>query len=228
MGTLRTILGVGVVLAISSQLMAGLSGLMLGKTPPPAPTPSTPVVITPPSPSPSYNLRTAQLAKLPLTEQERARVVKAATKSLSKNRDNMEKVTFYGPVGFSSTRTEIGAYIGLEDGGAPYVRVKAAYAGDNWVFFEKIKIMVDDEVIYEKTFPRNAIRRDNAAGRVWEIADFDAKINELIVLEKISRAKTAMIRYSGRERLHDHQISSREKAGVAATLKAYKELDQNL
>ena len=213
------ILGAGVVLAIASQVLAGLGGAVAK---PPAP-------IAESATSPSAEHATPSLPLKPqLTEAERAKILEKATKGLKRERDQMEKTTFYLSSAGKSLKTGVGTYIGLADGKAPYLRMNTIYYGDRWIFFDKVKIMADDAIVFERQFRRSAITRDNTAGAVWEIADIVAGAQELATLEAITKSKSATIRFAGRDRIHDHKISSSEKARLKSVLDAYNTLKLQL
>jgi hypothetical protein len=159
-----------------------------------------------------------------LSKDARAKIIMAATKDLKLNRDKIEKTSFYLSKNRNQSNSGIEAYIGISDGGSPYLRVRPIYYGDNWVFFDKIKVMANDEIVYEKTFPRSAVARDNAAGSVWETADYIAEKYDLVALRKIASSSSATIRFDGRDRQHDHKITSRESASMKVVLDAYDKL----
>jgi hypothetical protein len=165
-------------------------------------------------------------AKPSITEKERKKIIADATKSLVRQRDQMERVTFYSAS--KDAHTQVGAYLGIEDDGEPFLRMRTIYFGDRWVFYEKVKIMADDEIVFEKDFRRSDIVRDNADGSVWEVADFVAGKSDLSTLKRIARSKSATVRFEGDERRHDHKVSTIEKTRLQSVLKAYDELQGKL
>lgn len=217
MGTIRTVIGTVIVFAIGINVISGIAGRDDSKVP---------------TGNPSSNLdpeKTAVAAPAPqLSADERARILSNATKGLKVKRDQMEKVTFYSTQSGDAHKTQIAAYLGVVDGGSPYLRMKTVFVGDRWIFFDSIKIMADNEIVLEKTLPRSVITRDNEAGSVWEIADYSPQQEDIHALEKISNAESATIRFSGRDRIRDHKISSAEKAALRSILKAHHELEQRL
>jgi hypothetical protein len=196
--------------------------------------PSTPSSAPPTASGASQNSDTTKSlasasapAKVALTADVRTRALADATKKLKKERDQIEKTTFYSSP-TDGLRTQVGAYFGIADGRSPYLRMKTVYYGDRWVFYDAVKIMADDEVIYEKSFRRTDITRDNAAGDVWEVADYLADANDLRALERISSAKSVTVRFAGRDRVRDHKMTAAEKTGLKSVLAAYTELKQKL
>jgi hypothetical protein len=161
-----------------------------------------------------------------ITEKERKKIIADATKSLVRQRDQMDRVTFY--TASKDGHTQVGAYLGIEDGDAPVLHMRTIYFGDRWVFYEKVKIMADDAIVFERNFSRSDIIRDNANGDVWEVADFVAGQGDLLALKIIARSKSATVRFEGDERRHDHKISLVEKTRLQSVLKAYDELQGRL
>jgi hypothetical protein len=162
-----------------------------------------------------------------LTAKERKQLLDAATKGLKVTRDKIEKISFYQTQ--SGYKSQLGTYFAIsDDSKEPYLRVRAQYYGDNWVFFDTIKIMADDEVIYEKAFRRSEIERDNSAGSVWEVADFLAAPGDMAMLKKVSKSKSATIRFSGGHKQYDHNISKSEAANLATTLKGFENAQRAL
>lgn len=159
---------------------------------------------------------------------ERKRVVLTHTKGLVQERDKIEKISFYSAGRPVYSRPGIDAYISLPDNMLPLLRMKPIYFGDNWIFYETVKIMVDDSVVYERSFKRSDIVRDNSAGSVWETADFVAKEPEVAVLKAIAASKSATIRFSGDERRYDHEVTSKERRDIKKILDAYEKLSSDL
>jgi hypothetical protein len=163
-----------------------------------------------------------------LTPEKRKQVVASATKGLKRNRDDMERVTFFSPPKRNVLSSGFTAYLAVPDTGQPYVRVKSNFYGPSWVFFEHMKIMSDDSIIYERRFPYSEVVRDNSGGSVWETVDFAAEQDEFIALRKIAAASKTVVRFSGRERQHDHRVTKQEGANLQMILNAFENLSQAL
>lgn len=96
------------------------------------------------------------------------------------------------------------------------------YFSKSWVFFRRIKIMADNEVVYEKETARPV--HDNSGGDVWETADYVATDNDIEALRKISSAKKVTVRFAGRDHYDDHQMSAAELADLKKILSTYDSL----
>ncbi len=227
MGTLRVLFGGGIALAVIVNVIAGLAGPSASSFAVKPSSIDNASIATETNSSSIDNNLTSTIAvqmKSHMDDKERARVLAAATKGLKRKRDEMEKVTFYTPAGGDTLKTQVGAYLGLSDGGSPYLRMKNVYYGERWIFFQSVKVLADDEIVLEKVVSRRDITRDNAAGSVWEIADYTPNASEVLALEKISRAKNATIRFSGRDRIFDHNISKAERTALQSVLQAHAKL----
>jgi hypothetical protein len=157
-----------------------------------------------------------------LSDEERKKRVLAATEGLISNRDEMEKVSFFQAKKRNLLSSRIEAYISLSDGTHPYLRVHSNYHGDDWVFYDTIKVMADETVIYEKKFARAEVLRNHASGAVWETADYLAREDDLAALKKIAAASRVTIRFSGRERQHDHKVTKQEASNIKKVIDAYE------
>ena len=155
-----------------------------------------------------------------VTGKERDEIVAGAVKGLVLERDKIEKVSFYSAK-LPRLATRVETYIALPDDKLPYARMKAIYFGDDWIFYDSIKVMVDDQVIYKNEFRRAEVARNNSGGSVWEVADYLANDVELAALNAIANSKSATIRFSGSERRHDHEVTKKERRDIQRVLEAY-------
>lgn len=182
----------------------------------------------PSTPLPSTHTATTTLEKPlkpVLSPEDRARIIGQATRGLKLQRDNMERTSFYSDKNHSRFITNFGAYVGISDGGTAWLRVRAMYYSKSWLFFTRIKIMADNEVVYEKETSRPV--HDNRGGYVWETADFVAKDDDIEALRKIASSKKVTVRFAGRDHYDDHQMSVAELVSlkkILGTLDALKVL----
>lgn len=169
-----------------------------------------------------------QPAKPALTPDERAKLIAGATKGFSLERDKMENISFYTVKAPANFKPELSGYLAVPDKSKPVFRVVFTYRGEKWVFFESVKVMADDQVVFERPFLRSEIARDNSAGLVLEYADIVGRPANIPSFEKIAQAKSVVVRFSGRERRHDHTLSKGEVTRFKKALEAYKSLATDL
>lgn len=163
-----------------------------------------------------------------VTGPERHRIVSSATKGLIHNRDKVEKVSFYSTKTRNSRTTRVECYIGISDNQMPFIRIRATYFGDDWIFFDSVKVMVDDQIVYGRKFQRTGVVRHNAGGSVWETADYVVSDNELGALVAIARGKSATIRFASDQRRHDHDVTKKERQDIQRVLEVYAQLSSEL
>lgn len=181
----------------------------------------------PNAPKPDMALPAAAPPQIVVGE-ERRPIVDALTKNLVLERDKMEGISFYSTKNRDLLSSGLEAYISLPDTRLPLLRVKAQYFGRDWVFYDVIKVMADDVVVYERSFDHNDVHRDNSGGSVWETADYVAHDSDMDALKKIANAKSATIRFSGREHRDDHEISSAERKNLLEAISTYEKLTAQL
>ncbi|HGL5386841.1 hypothetical protein [Burkholderia orbicola] len=170
----------------------------------------------------------APVAKPALTEQQRTALIVKATHGMDVNRDKMEKVSFYTPKIPSDewVKQSLGVYLSIPDGSRVIFRIYPHYTGSDWIFFQRVKVMADDQIVYEKDFPYSEMNHSNNYGRVYESADYAAKDVDIEAMRRIAAAKSVTVRLSGREHQQDYDMSKPDQQRIASALKAYDELQQ--
>lgn len=158
-----------------------------------------------------------------LTAEQRDDLIKRATAGMAVDRDKMESITFYTPKGSPWAGTGIVTYIGIPDGGGPILRMMPAYHGDSWIFFDRIKVMADSKIVYEKSFDHFKMKHDNNTAGVYESVDYPADLNDVVALTAIAGAKSVTVRLAG-DKLEDFELTDADRERIAQTLKAYSAL----
>jgi hypothetical protein len=154
------------------------------------------------------SVATSTALAAPVSAAERKKIIDAATSQLSLERDKMERISFYSNKNSSAGTPKLEAYLSIPDDGAPIFRIRAQYYGDNWIFFDHIKVMADDQVVYDKEPPRP--HHDNSGSSVWETADYAGTIVDIIAMKQIAAAKKVTVRFAGTEHREDHEMSPEE------------------
>ena len=101
------------------------------------------------------------------------------------------------------------------------------YYARSWIFFDTVIISADGHNT-TKTFARADIYRDNSGGRVWEVVDIsmgDSRTgipnSDRTLLERIINSEETVIRFQGRDYIHDHTVTQSEKNGLREVLTAH-------
>lgn len=165
-----------------------------------------------------------------LTGDARQKIVTASTKGFEAERDKMEKITFYTPqITLDAWNTQtLSAYISLPDDGEPILRMNPHYHGDSWIFFQEVKVMADDQIVYDKMLPYEKMKHDNNSAGVFESADYVANDDDISALRKIAAAKSVTVRLSGNQNRQDFDMSAADQKRIADALKAYDTLRASL
>lgn len=174
----------------------------------------------------NYNILMEAEKKLHNLKQE------ALNKELKKFNSEVDKVagvTWYEPKcmpRYINTRCYVLPYLGREDR-LTYMRLKLVYTGDDWVFFDKVIFHIDGEREY-MTFKYFDIKRDNAYGEVWEVADVLVTATEKELIEKIANSKETIVRFQGDEYYYDYTVPNNDKIGMKQILNVYNIIYCNL
>jgi hypothetical protein len=147
----------------------------------------------------------------------------AARKTLRRKVDEMSSaVTLTHPSlpRFVNSRTSIVPYfIGSE--ARPSFRVRFAYVADDWLFVRTISVKTDSGY-YDLTPPQfgdEAIKRDNAAGEIWEWWDAPGDEHYAMLLD-IGRSAKVLVRFSGDKYHQDWRPSVEDRRAIRAMAEA--------
>ena len=143
--------------------------------------------------------------------------------SLRKKYDEFQSVTWYSSKDQARYRNvnQVSLYMG-DTKNDLFLRFRVAYEGEDWVFVQSYKFLLDGEV--SDHIPSVDVVRDNDGGDVWEITDEPADPEIIALARRISEAKVAKIRYEGKEHRYDRVITSKEKKAIREILTAYDSL----
>lgn len=125
-------------------------------------------------------------------------------------------------------RSYIIPYIGYSTGSA-WICIRYNYTGDDWIFWDDLKIYVDG-VIYNRNFDYHDIVRDNDGGNVWEWYDDVVHDNagldnsDLSMLDAIASSEETIIRFEGDTYEYDLVVSSADKQLIREVLTLYQAL----
>ena len=135
--------------------------------------------------------------------------------SFRKEEDVVRGMAFYySPTQpqYIDTRSYVFPYIGKQ-GDNVWLRLMYNYTGDDWVFWKKLTIAVDDERYY-KTVNYFDVVHDNDNGVVWEYIDLDPTENDIDVLWAIAGSDQTIIRFEGDNKQYDLTVLDSDKAAI--------------
>lgn len=144
--------------------------------------------------------------------------------TLREEYDAVEDLTWYFPSTFpeyADTRSYMLPYIAKLDYTA-FLKLRFLYTGDDWVFFDRVIISVDEET-YRKSFDYFDIHRGNDT-EVWEYIDINPTPEDMRILNDIVNSETTIVRFQGDEHKYDLTIDSDDKAAIGEVINAYNAL----
>ncbi|MDQ6479832.1 hypothetical protein [Dyadobacter sp. LHD-138] len=143
---------------------------------------------------------------------------------LRKDKDDFQETTFYKDPNSPKTsiENEILLYLG-RSGDYVYPRLQIQYSGDDWLFVSTYHFVIDGQK--RTILPEEKITRDNGSGLVWEYVDKKPSNIDLLILKEISNSKVAKMRYEGKDRVFDREISNKEKKSIRRMMKILEDLD---
>lgn len=153
--------------------------------------------------------------------------IKKTLSNFRKKLDKIEQVVWYSSHPQSDTfSNRIEAYIG-DKGGLFFLRMKIMYRGDDWVFMDRVKFVIDGSPM-EYQFGVSDVKRDNSVENgesvVYEWSDTFVKKEQYVLLKKIASGKKVEMRYIGRQYKNDRKISQTEIQSISKILKAFEDI----
>ncbi len=155
-------------------------------------------------------------------DQKREMIAKITDRSDSVKVDKFKGTTFWtSSPGFDSNPVIYFYVSDPKDRPELTFRVVYTYIGSDWVFFNRIQILADDEKVIDIQLPREKEpSRDVVAAKVIESVDIELSEAHAKAFDKVAGSKTAIIRYSGKGEV-DININEREKRNFAKMVEMY-------
>ena len=175
-------------------------------------------------------LGVAQMAEQEKIKAEKEKVIKEYSKKFNIETDKVKGITWYQPKNFPQyidIRSYIIPYIGVRSTGAPWICIRYNYTGDDWIFWESLTIVTDNNR-YTKTYSYSSIHRDNESGDVWENYDevlptgASMDSSNLQMLKDIAESKETIIRFQGDYYHYDLYVTKEDKTMIKDVLKLYE------
>lgn len=122
-------------------------------------------------------------------------------------RDGFRKITFFKPItaawneitGKTQNSPVLNAYVSLPDCTKPVLFLRAIYTGDNWLFLERVSVLVDGELVLDRDLSRDEVSREtDPPWGVFEKVDFKPTEAEQAALARITDGKEVLIRMTGK------------------------------
>ena len=176
-------------------------------------------------------LTTAETESANLWSVEKERLYNENVGKFEADVDKVEGITWYmhnSMPDYIDVRSYIIPYIGVQ-GDNTWICIRYNYTEDDWVFWEKLTIVTDNEKYIKTVGPFDTVR-DNDGGVVWEWYDECLYYNqaldsdELLMLKDISESTETIIRFEGDEYYYDLTVTDTDKAIIKDVLGLYSGL----
>ncbi len=113
-------------------------------------------------------------------------------------RDEFRKLTIFQGGLPLKIATCVKTYVSLLDGKSPVLFLAPYYWSENgWLFMNKIAVMVDGDVVFERNFENTNVDRDTEGVGVAELYQFIATPEDITALRKIKNSSKILVRLSG-------------------------------
>ena len=173
----------------------------------------------------NYNVLTK--AKKSLAELKKENLIG----KMKKERDDVEDVTFYMTKAqpyYINDRCYVLPYLSVSDGypKSPHLRMQYVYAGRDWVFFEKV-IIVTDNNKYTKTFSYFDTNHETSwGGNLYEYVDISSGSSDINMLKDMAKSKNVTVRFQGDSNRYDMTMSQADKNGIQDVVDLYEAMKQ--
>jgi hypothetical protein len=169
-------------------------------------------------------LKPLALAETKRAEQAQLAVYRAALNNMRVEKDKFDGTKFYTDrsTPYYANYSTFHIYIGMREGGDPYLRFKVRYSDEDWLFVESASINIDGDV--RDIDVGSDWDRDNGSGDIWEWVDVNATDYHLDLVRDVIKSKSAVVRYYGSKYRDDRTITSTQKRALQNVLNAYEAL----
>lgn len=156
-------------------------------------------------------------------------VYRNALRSMKVSRDKFNGITFYEDrsTPYYANYSAFYLYIGKTEGGDPYLRFRARYSDDDWLFVTSASVNIDGSVS-DLGFSSSDWERDNGSGDIWEWADVVPSEYQLGLIKEIINSRSSVVRYFGDKYRDDRTVTAAQKRGFQNVLNAYEALKRGM
>lgn len=105
------------------------------------------------------------------------------------------------------------------------LRFRIQYHADKWLFFSKVQFSIDGKA-YEYV-PENTERDSGYGGKIWEWFDEQIRESDKELINALSNAKSAKIRFIGKQYHDIKEISNNQLNDIKRTIELYQAMGGN-
>lgn len=145
-------------------------------------------------------------------------------KGLVRETNELTGVNWYRIRGFSNCYTSLFTYVGESDG-LVWMNAQFKYRGSDWIFFDKIYLLIDGEKI-EIPFSQDDKSDDvTYGGGVSEKVNIQADDELMDIFKKVQLSQNTKLFFVGKNSQHSHEITKCEKNNIRNVFNAYESLN---
>jgi hypothetical protein len=153
---------------------------------------------------------------------------KAAMSRMKIKKDSVRGINFYRDLTSPKYVNQNGfnLYVGSSKGSTPSLFWEIQYEGDDWLFIQSYLFNVDGYT-YEFSPEYGEVNSDNDS-RVWEWYNEAITDEQIDLIQRIIKSKSAVMRLNGRQYYKDVKISETQKEALQRVLTVFQGLGGDL
>lgn len=137
-----------------------------------------------------------------------ARIANLLT-TLKVDYDDFEGRTIIAGLPYNNRSSYLSVRIIIKDSGEAYPFMRTYYEADDWLFIKNFSISADG---FRWDSARDLdFKRDNAGGKIWEWNSTVLTLDHINMLNKMSSANAAKMRFHGRQYYADYELTEIQK-----------------
>lgn len=115
-------------------------------------------------------------------------------------RDAFRELTYYyAPSRHNIAKSHLGFYLSVKDGRHPDVVMRVVYFGSEWLYMDRVTVLMNGRVVFEKTLPAVQVKREALTGtQVYEYGDVVLTADMKLLRQLADRRNAVAVRMSGR------------------------------
>lgn len=175
-------------------------------------------------------LNNAKSSLRKLRTEEKDRVIAEKTPMFNINYDKVQDITWYEHKSlpkYIDIRSYVIPFLG-KSGNNYWISTRYNYTGDDWIFWNKMTILVDGTKYYKNVGRGNTVRDNDT--EVWEYYEEPLESNvgmdnsELKMLKAIAQSDETVIRFEGDDYYYDLTVTPTDKKIISDVLALYEAL----
>lgn len=159
--------------------------------------------------------------KIDISNKEKHKLNDAFSRYIYSYEDDLEKINWYYSRGSVGTEHKFAFYIYMgEKNDKHWLRLKTGFYKDDWVFFEKVKVLADDYV-FKIPFNEYDDKLEEVQKGIHEFIDVSVDESMIENLIKVANSDFAKIRFVGKNHSKEYEINIAQKKKIKQIIDLY-------